>query len=114
MSDLTIKAIKVIYNNKTLTYEQIRRYKIYGKEFINGLRGIYIRENIALPITMDCRTSTAVEFKSKLGFKQHNIIMTKEQSVITNIMKVFCGKEKKIYNILFQAKELICIFLNLN
>ena len=88
MSDLTIKAIKGIYNTKTPTYEQIRRY---GKEFIDGLTGIYIRENLALLIIMDCRTSIAVEFKSKLGFKQHDIIMTKEQSVITKIMKIFCG-----------------------
>lgn len=31
MSDLTIKAIKVICNNANLTEEQIKKYKIYGK-----------------------------------------------------------------------------------
>ena len=31
MSDLTIKAIKVICNNTNLTEEQIKRYKSYGK-----------------------------------------------------------------------------------
>ena len=78
MSDLTIKATKGIYNTKSPTYEQIRRYKRYGNNFINGLTGIWIRENLALPLIMDCRTSAAVEFKSKLGFKRHNIIRTKE------------------------------------
>ena len=44
---------------------------------------------------MHCRVSTpkAIEFRSKLGFKQHDIIMTKEQSILTKIMKVF-AKEK--------------------
>ena len=46
---------------------------------------------------MHCRVSTpkAIEFRSKLGFKQHDIIMTKEQSILTKIMKVF-AKEKNI------------------
>ena len=94
MSDLTIKAIKGFYNTKTPTYEQIRSYKRYGKGFNDDLTGIYIREHLALPIIIACRTSTVVEFKSKLGLKQHDIIMTIEQSVITKLMKISCGKEK--------------------
>ena len=37
---------------------------------------------------MDCRTSTPIEFRTKLGFNQHDLIMTKEQSVLTKIIKV--------------------------
>ena len=77
MSDLTIKAIKGIYHTKSLTFEQIRRCKRYGKKINNGLTDIWIRENLALPTIMDCRTSAAVGFKYKLGFKRHNIIRTK-------------------------------------
>ena len=36
---------------------------------------------------MDCRTSTPIEFRTKLGFNQHDLIMTKEQSVLTKIIK---------------------------
>ena len=43
MSDLTIKSIKGIYDTKTLTNEQIRKYKGYGVEFINNWTGIYVR-----------------------------------------------------------------------
>ena len=38
---------------------------------------------------MDCRIPTEIEFRSKLGFNQHDIIMTKEKSVLTWIMKIF-------------------------
>ena len=37
---------------------------------------------------MDYRTSTPIEFRTKLGFNQHDLIMTKEQSVLTKIIKV--------------------------
>ena len=34
---------------------------------------------------MDCRTTPAVEFKRRLGFKQYDPIMTQEQSVLTKL-----------------------------
>ena len=34
---------------------------------------------------MDCRTTPAVEFKRRLGFKQYDPLMTQEQSVLTKL-----------------------------
>ena len=34
-------------------------------------------------------TPRPIEFRSKLGFKQHDIVLTKEQSVMPKIMKTF-------------------------
>ena len=42
---------------------------------------------------MYCKASTAVEVRSKLGFKQHDLIMTKEQSVLTTIMKIYASEK---------------------
>ena len=42
---------------------------------------------------MDCRKPTAIEFKTKLGFTPHDLIITKEQSVLTKTMKVFVNEE---------------------
>ena len=90
MSDLTIKAIKCVYNTKNLTKEQIK--KIW-KRNLAGLTWIYFREDLVLSIIIDCRIPTAIEFRSKLGFKQHDIIMTKEQSVLKKIMKAFASEK---------------------
>ena len=68
MSDLKIKWIKYICDAKTLTKEQIRKYKKYGKEFINDLTGIYIHEDLALSIIMSCRAPIATELVTKLEF----------------------------------------------
>ena len=41
---------------------------------------------------MDCRTTSALEFRARLGFKQYDVILTKKQSVITEIMSSFEGE----------------------
>ena len=44
---------------------------------------------------MYCKISTpkAIEFRSKLGFKQHDIVLSKKQSVIPKKMKTFLNEE---------------------
>ena len=42
---------------------------------------------------MDCRTISAINFKSKLGFNQHDPIMTQEQSILSKIMTLFATEE---------------------
>ena len=44
---------------------------------------------------MSCRISTqeTIEFRSKLGFTQHDIILTKEQSMISKITKLFANQK---------------------
>ena len=82
MSDLTIKAIKGNYDTEAPTKEQTRKYKRYGKEFIDDITGISIHKDLALSIIVTCRTPKTIEFRTKLGFNQHDLIMTKEQSVL--------------------------------
>ena len=56
---------------------------------------MYNCEDIIMPIIMHCRALTpeAIELKTRLGFNEHDLIMTKEQSVLTKIMKVFASEE---------------------
>ena len=35
---------------------------------------------------MDCRTILARKFRTRLGFKLYDVILTKEQSMLTRIM----------------------------
>ena len=61
----------------------------------------FLKENFAKQIIMDCRTTPAVNFRTKLGFKQHDPIMTREQSVLTKTMTVFAAEEIILqYNVL--------------
>lgn len=42
---------------------------------------------------MVSRTLTAIEVRSKLKFKQHDLIITKELSVLTKIMNLFATEK---------------------
>ena len=42
---------------------------------------------------MDCRTTSAVNFKTRIGFNQHDPIMTQEQSVLSKIVTLFSAEE---------------------
>ena len=51
---------------------------------------------------MDCRTTSAHKFKTRLRFKQYDVILTKKtQSVLTKVMCSFEGENmQKRYNVL--------------
>ena len=50
---------------------------------------------------MDCRTTSALKFRTRLWFKQYDAILTKEQSVLTKIMSSFEGENMQTqYNVL--------------
>ena len=50
---------------------------------------------------MQCRLSTpkSTEFRSKLGFNQYDIALTKEQPVLKSVIGAFEGKNHKNRNI---------------
>ena len=49
-------------------------------------------------------TPKAIEFRSELGFKQHDIILTKEQSVISKITKLFAKEKILLQHSIFNYK----------
>ena len=50
---------------------------------------------------MDCRTTSAHKFRTRLGFKQYDVVLTKEQSVLTKIRSSFEGENMQTkYNVL--------------
>ena len=55
----------------------------------NQPRRKFLKENFANQIIMDCRTTSAVCFRTRLGFNQHDPIMTQEQSILSKIVTVF-------------------------
>ena len=93
--DLIDKEIKSKFYTKNPTNDQIREYKRHGSELIGGEKFMYTREDILMIIIMSFRVSTpkAIEFRSKLGFKERNIILTKERSVISKIAKLFSNEK---------------------
>ena len=57
-------------------------------------------KEFAIKVIVDCRTKPAYKFRTKLGFKQYNPILTKEQSVLTKIMSSFEGENMQTQKVL--------------
>ena len=53
----------------------------------------YIIISLAIKVIIDCRTTSAHKVSTRLGFKQYDVILTKEQSMLIKIMSLF---EEKI------------------
>ena len=54
----------------------------------------YIRK-LVIKVIMDCRTPLAHKIRARLGFKQYDVILTKDQSVATKIMSIFEEEDMK-------------------
>ena len=56
----------------------------------NNLTEFYTQKINTFKVIMDCRTTSAHEFRTKLRFMQY-VILTKDQSKLTKIMNSFEG-----------------------
>ena len=53
---------------------------------------IFVEKELAIKVILDCRTTAAHKFRTRLGFKQYDVILTKEQSVLTKTKNSFKGE----------------------
>ena len=77
----------------TSKYDKIykkSRYELVDKPIKQANRFLHI--NLALKIIMDCRTDKSCNLKKNLGFKLHDVIDTKEQTIIKSIKDAFEGE----------------------
>ena len=82
--------------------QPIAKYIRHGSKLIDGEEFVYTHEDILMPITMSCRVpaSEAIEFRSKLRYNQHDIILSQEQSIMIKIANYFRMK-KYCHSIVF-------------
>ena len=90
--DLVDKEIKDKFQTNNLTGEQIKKYKRHGLELIDGKKFAYAHEGIIIPVIMHYRTPESCKPKRSLGFKLHDVINSKEQTVLESIKDTSKGE----------------------
>ena len=108
---LVDKEIKGKFKTNNLTDEQIKKYKRHGSKLIDGKKFLYSHEGIIISVIMHCRTPDSCKFKRRLGFKLHDVIKCKEQTVLELIKDAFEGENMKTVS---SATKLIFIFMSIN
>ena len=53
---------------------------------------IFEDKKLAVKVIMACRTTAAHKSRTRLGFKQYDLILRKKQSVLTRIISSFEGQ----------------------
>ena len=79
----------------TNKYDQM--YKSHRHELLNNPKKQsnrrFLRSDLALKIIMNCRTDESCDLKKNLGFKLHDVMNTKEQTVLESIKDAFEGED---------------------
>ena len=63
---------------------------------------MFICQELSIKVIMDCRTTAAHKVRTRLEFKQYDVILTKEQSVLTKMKISFEGE--KHANTIYSAR----------
>ena len=50
---------------------------------------IFIHKELAVKVIIDCRITAAHKFRTRLGFKQYDVILTKEDEISADENKKF-------------------------
>ena len=85
------KNLPVITNKYHQVYKK-HRYELVDKPKKQPNRR-FLRSDLALKVIMDCRTDESCNLKRNLGFRLHNVINTKEQTVLKSIKDAFEGED---------------------
>ena len=87
---LGLKNLPALTNKYDEEYKKCR-YELIDDPIKQSNRR-FIRNDLALKIIMDCRIDESCNLKRNLGFALHDVINTKEQTVINSIKDAFEGE----------------------
>ena len=85
------KNLPVITNKYDPVYKKRRYELVYKSKKQPNRRFLHI--DLALKVIMDCRTDESCNLKRNLGFRLHDVINTKEQTVLKSIKDAFEGED---------------------
>ena len=89
---LGCKNLPVITNKYDPVYKR-HRYELVNRPKKQPNRR-FLRSDLALKVIMDCRTDESCNLKrNNLGFRLHDVINTKEQTVLKSIKYAFEGQD---------------------
>ena len=80
--------IKYISNQRKHRFELVDEQKKQPNR-------IFINKESIIKVIIDCRTMAVHKFRTILGFKQYDVILTIEQSVLLNKKSSFEGKNRQ-------------------
>ena len=99
------KNLPVITNKYDHVYKK-HRYELVNKPKKQPNRK-FLCSNLALKVIMNCKTDKSCNLKKKLGFRLHDVINTKEQTILESIKNESEGEDMQTqYSVLGYRTDL--------
>ena len=113
MTSLGHKNLPAITNKYDQVYKK-HRYELVDKQIKQPSRR-FLRSNLALKVIVDCGTNESCNLQRNLGFRLHDVINTKEQTVLKSIKDAFEGGDMQTqFSVLGYRIDLYFTFININ
>ena len=107
MTSLGHKNLPAITNKYDQVYKK-HRYELVDKQIKQPSRR-FLRSNLALKVIVDCGTNESCNLQINLGFRLHDVINTKEQTVINSVEDM-----QTQFSVLGYRIDLYFTFININ
>ena len=107
MTSLGHKNLPAITNKYDQVYKK-HRYELVDKQIKQPSRR-FLRSNLALKVIVDCGTNESCNLQRNLGFRLHDVINTKEQTVTNSIEDM-----QTQFSVLGYRIDLYFTFININ
>ena len=107
MTSLGHKNLPAITNKYDQVYKK-HRYELVDKQIKQSSRR-FLRSNLALKVIVDCGTNESCNLQRNLGFRLHDVINTKEQTVTNSIEDM-----QTQFSVLGYRIDLYFTFININ
>ena len=107
MTSLGHKNLPAITNKYDQVYKK-HRYELVDKQIKQPSRR-FLRINLALKVIVDCGTNESCNLQRNLGFRLHDVINTKEQTVTNSIEDM-----QTQFSVLGYRIDLYFTFININ
>ena len=81
------------------TIKYISNHRKHGFELVDEQKKqpnrIFINKELIIKVIIDCRTTAVHKFRTRLGFKQYDVILNIEKSVLLDKKSSFEGKNRQ-------------------
>ena len=93
VNEKIIKERLGLKNLRQATLKYLSDHKNYRYNKLKKTNRIFIGKKLAIKVIKDCKATALHKFGARLGFKQYDITLNKEQTILTKMKSSFEGDD---------------------
>ena len=99
---------------RVATLKYLSDHKNYRYDKLKKTNRIFIGKKLGIKVIKDCKATAWHKFGARLGFKQYDIILNKEQPILTKMKSSFEGDDMQTQYSLLGYRIDLCFPMTIN